>query len=337
MTDELTAVASLGSTVAEEAATYGIEINPICKALGINPETFDDITARISLDRLCRLLEACAVLSHNEAFGLGCAARFVPGATGPFGYGLMAAPTGRDFIAFLAANIRYATHTSYFRLTFEEKFARLSWTFAPLIVRRDQYVDMSVSLVLLRLADIGIPTGQIELDLERPRPRDPAVFREFLTRRLSFECAINELRIPNALLAQVNPNGDVRMFQMMDMQCQALQPDLTVEGGELFEQVKHYLMLRVADPDISLTAIANYFRISERTLQRRLAEHETTLQALRDDVRRRVSFQLLTESDLRISEIGYRLGYSAPSAFTRSVSRWFGATPRQLRGAQPAD
>jgi len=40
---------------------------------------------------------------------------------------------------------------------------------------------------------------------------------------------------------------------------------------------------------------------------------------------------LLTETALPIADICYRLGYSAPSAFSRSVTRWFGASPRAVR------
>ena len=34
-----------------------------------------------------------------------------------------------------------------------------------------------------------------------------------------------------------------------------------------------------------------------------------------------------------VAEIATRLGYSQPSAFTRSTMRWFGATPRAYRKA----
>ena len=331
LTDELTTIASLGSTIAEEAAAYGIEIMPICKALDVDPQSFNDLTARISLDRLCRLMEACAVLAQDEAFGLRCAARFVRGATGPFGYGLMAAPTVRDFITFLADNIQYATHTSYCRLSFDDKHARLQWTFAPMIVKRDQYVDLAVRLVILRLADIGLKSSYIELDLERSKPRDASVFRESLCRKIGFDAGINELRIKTAALSQVNPGSDPRMFKMMSMQCRALQPSLSSDLGDIHDQVRRYVSLRIADRDMSLQALSGYFGISERTLQRRLAESGTSIQALRDDTRRQLSLQLLTQSDLSIAEIGYRLGYSRPGAFTRSVIRWFKKTPSQMR------
>lgn len=330
--DQYTVVAGLASAVARHAQTYGIDIAPICKALDVDPELFQSLTGRISLDRLCRLLEACALLANDDAFGLKCTARFVAGASGPFGYGLLCAPDIGEFLRFLEAHAQYATHTSYVKSHVDGKGLRLEWTFAPLIVKRDQYVDMSVGLLMRRLRDIiGDKADLVSLELERPKPRQLQVFRELLTRQVSFDHRINAIIIPQNLLALPNPKGDRRLFSLMDLQCQAMRPQSDVSDQDFLQQVRHYLGLRIGEPELSIGEIATYFGISERTFQRRLAERHTNLNEVRDEVRREISYDLLTNSDLPISEICFRLGYSAPSAFTRSVSRWFGVTPKNMR------
>lgn len=133
--DELTAVAGIASAVAVHAGSYGIDIAPICSALKIDPHTFQSLTERISLDRLCRLLEACALLADDEAFGLKCADRFIAGSTGPFGYGLMTAPTVRDFVRFLVQHMQYVTHASNLRFTEDDRGASLSWSYSPAIAK----------------------------------------------------------------------------------------------------------------------------------------------------------------------------------------------------------
>lgn len=332
ISDELTTVAGIASAVAQHALSYGIDIVPICKALEIDPLSFQSLTSRISLDRLCRLLEALALLADDEAFGIKCAGRFVAGSTGPFGYGLMSAPTVRDFVVFLDAHIQYATNASYFKLTEDQKGAKLEWTFAPIIVRRNQFVDMTVALTLQRLRDIiGANCDQVSLELERQKPRQPQIFRDILTKRIAFDGNINAIRVPLEVLDLENPRGDRKLFELMDIQCRGMRPEQTPEGQTFVDQVRKYLDVRIGEPHLSLEDIAPYFGISERTFQRRLAELGTNLNDLRDEVRRELSLGLLTESDLPISDISYRLGYSAPSAFTRSVTRWFGTTPKGLR------
>lgn len=332
LADRYTVVAGIASAVERYARSHGIDIGPICKAIGIDPASFSSLTARVSLDRLCRLLEACALLANDEAFGLKCADAFTPGATGPFGYGLMAAPTLADLAGFLEAHTQYATHTDYFKKIDTGDGLRLEWGFAPIIVKRDQYADMALALLFQRLRAIaGDACFQITLEMERPRPRQAGVFRERLTRQLAFGCDGNRLFIPAALLDIRNPRGDATLFSLMDAQCRALRPGHPLPKRAFVEQVREYLALRVSEPVLQLSDIARYFGVSERTFQRRLAEHGTSLHALRDETRRDLSLQLLQDSELSITEIGYRLGYSAPSAFTRSVSRWFGETPRDMR------
>ncbi len=45
LTDELTTVAGLASAVVEHAQSYGLDIKPICKALDIDPDIFQSLTA----------------------------------------------------------------------------------------------------------------------------------------------------------------------------------------------------------------------------------------------------------------------------------------------------
>jgi len=331
--DEFTTNAGIGSAIARHARTYDIDIAPICSALDLDLELLQNLTARISLDRLCRLLETCAVLSNDEAFGLKCAEVFTPGASGSFGYGILASPTVRHYVQFMGDHTPHLSHTSHCGLDFTDTEAVVSWTFSPLIVNRDQYVDMVTAIHIRNLRRmVGEDIAIAAIHLERPKPRNVAVFRERLTRKVNFGARMNGLSIPTMLLDRLNPRGDENLFKLMDQQCRALHMD-GMTDGEFMSRVRRYLRLRIAEPALSLEDIAAYFRLSERTFQRRLAELGATLNELRDEERRSLSLKLLKESDLSISAICYRLGYSAPSAFTRSVHRWFGMSPRHLRNA----
>lgn len=331
LADDLTTIAGVASAIARHAQSYGIDIAPICQALDINPDDLKSLTARISLDRMCRLLEACAVLANDEAFGLKSAAIFKLGASGPFGYGMMTAPTVRHFLQFLVDHLSFASQVRQCRLVVTEAEAVLSWTFSPLVAKRDQYVDLLIGLQLRHLRQmIGDAADAVAVGLQRQRPMQPALFRDRLTRHVSFGMPINSLHIPAGLLDRVNPAGDETLFKLMDIQLRSLHADVAAEE-EFVEQVRRYIRRRIAEPNLALDAVAGYFSLSERTFQRRLSEFGTSLNDLRDEERRQLSLALLRDGSLSISEIAYRLGYSAPSAFTRSVYRWFGAAPKNLR------
>lgn len=76
--------------------------------------------------------------------------------------------------------------------------------------------------------------------------------------------------------------------------------------------------------------VAAHMMMSERTLQRRLAEEGTSFTALVDDTRRELARQSLSSGDLALKTLSFQLGFSEPSAFYRACKRWFGMTPSEL-------
>jgi AraC-like DNA-binding protein len=70
---------------------------------------------------------------------------------------------------------------------------------------------------------------------------------------------------------------------------------------------------------------------SERTLRRRLAECDTTYEAIVDGVRRERVEQLLRRPELTLRDIARQVGFAEVSALRRAVRRWHGATPLAVR------
>jgi AraC-like DNA-binding protein len=329
--DRYTAPSGLASAIGECAAHYGIDIVPICRALDIDPASFTDLTGRIVLERLCRLLETCALIADDDLFGLKSCDYFKTGSTGPYGYGLMVAPTALDFFQFFGDHQQFVSAKSFSRFTLTENGAEAQFSYSPLIVKRNQYIDMGAGLLMKSLRFIlGSQIDMVEVGLERPKPKNPALYREKITRRISFDRPINSIRLPAELYSVRNPRADERLFRLMDLQCRALRPDFSIERN-FSDDLKEFILMHVTENSINLNEAAEYFRVSERTLQRRLAESGTSLNELRDEVRRDLADKLLLETEMSATEIAQRLGYSAPSAFTRSTLRWFGKTPRDYR------
>ena len=81
--------------------------------------------------------------------------------------------------------------------------------------------------------------------------------------------------------------------------------------------------------------VAAHMMMSERTLQRRLAEEGTSFTALVDDTRRELARQSLAAGELSLKVLSFQLGFSEPSAFYRACKRWFGMTPSDIAGHAP--
>ncbi|MBS2021097.1 MAG: AraC family transcriptional regulator ligand-binding domain-containing protein [Deltaproteobacteria bacterium] len=77
--------------------------------------------------------------------------------------------------------------------------------------------------------------------------------------------------------------------------------------------------------------LAKRLGLSRRSLQRKLSAEGVSLSNLLEETKRDEAISLLAQPQLSLSEIGERLGFSEPSAFTRAFRRWTGASPRDYR------
>lgn len=79
--------------------------------------------------------------------------------------------------------------------------------------------------------------------------------------------------------------------------------------------------------------VARRLAMSERTLQRRLAERDLSFRSLVAETRRHVAVNLLRKSSYPLTEVAFLAGFSEQSAFNRAFKRWTGYTPTAFRRA----
>ena len=110
----------------------------------------------------------------------------------------------------------------------------------------------------------------------------------------------------------------------------AVPPPLRGDGT-FAGSVRVYLTAMIEDELPSIETAAAAAAMSLRTFQRRLAEEGTSYKELQRTVREEVALAQLGKSELPIAMIAAGLGYSRQSCIARSIKRWTGVTPTQLR------
>jgi AraC-like DNA-binding protein len=101
-------------------------------------------------------------------------------------------------------------------------------------------------------------------------------------------------------------------------------------------RVRRVLMEELQLGEPTLARLAARLRMSERTVQRRLGDDGTSMQALLDEVRCQISVRQLAESSRTIAEISYAVGFAEVRAFHRAFKRWTGSTPAAYRQSRAA-
>ena len=82
-------------------------------------------------------------------------------------------------------------------------------------------------------------------------------------------------------------------------------------------------------PDIQ--AVARELNISDRTLQRRLTEENTTFKHLLTQARHEQAREYLADPSLDIKEVAFLIGYEDQNSFYRAFRLWEGDTPSNWR------
>jgi len=124
-------------------------------------------------------------------------------------------------------------------------------------------------------------------------------------------------------LAQAQRNWTLRMLAKLE---QAPQAEHTFS-----KRVQGLLAGMLAQGEPLREEVAKRLMMSERTLQRRLAEEGTNFTQLVDDTRREMAYQYLKKGDLSLKKLSFQLGFSDPSAFCRACRRWFGRSPKEVQ------
>jgi len=87
----------------------------------------------------------------------------------------------------------------------------------------------------------------------------------------------------------------------------------------------------------SIESVAERLRSNPRRLRRDLAREGENFQHIRTRLRGELAAAYLLATELPITEVGYRVGFSEPGSFTRNFSEWAGVTPSDYRARYKPD
>jgi len=102
-------------------------------------------------------------------------------------------------------------------------------------------------------------------------------------------------------------------------------------GSNVRREVERHLEVLLASGPARIDRVAELMGCSRQTLYRRLKAEGLTFEQILDGLRHRRAVKLVRDRSLSVKEIGYRLGFSDPAAFSRAFKRWTGKSPAILR------
>ena len=108
------------------------------------------------------------------------------------------------------------------------------------------------------------------------------------------------------------------------------------DGKAALSYFRDVLKENIAHQDLPLNGFAAICGLHPRRIQRILWDQGTSYSQMKDDMRKSITENLLSNTTLPIAQIALEVGLSSSAALDRAFRRWTGKTPSDFRGDLPA-
>ena len=222
-----------------------------------------------------------------------------------------------------------------FWLTCQTATARLCMlNLLPMDQESLRYEDWNQILVLIAIvrAFSGSGWNPEEISFRSRLPLSSYVSEQFPNTRLLTGQDAAAITVPRSILSL--PPLDRSYFTVEPSTSGAAQSPCVDPVWDIADSLRHVLPAYLYDGYPPIELAAEITGISVRSLQRRLRESHVTYSTLVQEARCEIASKLLRNTDKKIIDIGYDMGYEYPPHFTRAFKRRTGLSPREYRNQQ---
>jgi len=326
-----TFLATMGQVFVRVVEMHGIDANALLREAGVDPAALRDPAARIPSAFWDIAGAKAAALIPDPAFGLRAARCWHPSNLGALGHAWLASSTLRTGLERLQRYSRILGEKAQLKITDTRDGLRFAYDHR----RRDPVLraigaDFALSLVLdMCRMNYGASLRPMEVRLARARPGDTEPYRHFYGCPIHFEANEDSFLLAARVAAEPLPTANRQLAGTLDSILTAQLAAL--DKNNIPVRCKSSLLEEITSGEVSEEDMARRLHMSRRTLQRKLAESNTTYQKLVDDTRRDLALRYMEDPRNSITDVTFLLGFSGQSAFTRAFNRWTGMSPTTYR------
>ncbi|MEJ8826408.1 AraC family transcriptional regulator [Variovorax humicola] len=323
---------ALGLTALTDAmAAHGIGADALFAGTGIAPQAPSDPEARISHRQKIALFGNVMKLSPDPAIGLLAGQRQRISDFGVFGYALLSSATFGDAVDFGIKHIRLAGPVLEKSFRVEGDVAIFEGhdviNLGPALPLATEFWFSSAHALISRVLER--PFQPQRLLLPYPAPSFARQYEEILLCPVEFDAPAMQWEFDAELLTLPLPNANPITAELSSAFCVRMLESIGGEN-ELVKAIKE-TCLNAAGGLPRAEQMAEKLHLSTRTLHRRLFEAGTTYQDIIDGVRKRLAIEFLEHTELPVSEIAERTGFSDVSNFRKAFRKWTNQTTVHYR------
>jgi AraC-like DNA-binding protein len=316
----------------DAAGVLDVPVREICQLVGLDVAHLDDPGAMVSLQSLADVYEAAAHETRDDAFGLHVGELARPVALDILDYAVMSRPTIAQAFEAVRPLVAAMYPEAEIRLFVRDKTAGFSYRMDAREARAQRHRCEALVTTVRKIAEraVGRSDPPLSVAFQHAAPQSTSEHRRIFRAPVHFDCPAAEILFSPEWLVHPVPTADPNLCTVLDRYVQELLARLP-KSFRFSDRARQALFEAFRSGAPSLPQLAKRLGVSERTLQRRLQEERTSLQALTDGVRHELSLEHLRNPSLSLCEVADRLGYSSLAAFSRAFRRWRGVSPAEHR------
>lgn len=329
-----TVLARVAGLIVHAATRHGVAPRELLAGFGVDVQSLDDADARIAVSTEEALWSRAAALSGDAHFGLHAAALIRPGVFDVMDYAVRTAPTLREALERLARYNRLVHDVAGFRIVDSAQTVRVEHRFAAPGLQpcrhAAEFTLASLPVVASQMMQGRSPAVRA-VAFAHPSPAELAPYREVFGVTPCFDAEVSAITFDAAPLQAPVPTADPGLSRVVTAHAERLLAEREVPAPGLVAQVRRVVAQSMHQGLPSLGDVAAALHLSERSLQRHLAQEGCSFSALVEQVRRDLALRYIGDPRMAIGEVAYLLGFSEPSPFHRAFRRWTGMTPAAAR------
>lgn len=316
--------------LADVVARWDIPSSRLLEGSGISPEDLLTPIWHLDYDEFSRLLKRAIALTGEPGLGFHIGLQMKVSCHGLMGYAAMIARNVREALEIGQNFIQLQSSTIRLRL---EEAGGVAHLYIDQPMPGYPLGEVGTMIQMLGLATMGEAitgqrlTGSAEVSYARPAYFDR--FEHLLPGTVSFGQPWQRLTFDAAYLDLPLVMADPVAARMAREQCKQALHALAGRGS-LVSLVRE-LACDETMGFCQLEQIAARLHVSERTLQRQLAQSGTSFSTILDELRHQRALLMLRRDELSLDYIADQLGYTDTTNFSRAFKRWTGLAPSRYR------
>jgi AraC-like DNA-binding protein len=317
------------------AVSRGASLSDLCLQLGIESNELNDSDKRIDFKKAYHSWELAVKASNDPLLGLHLGESTNPSILGLIGHLMQSSPTLLQAFQTVCQHSEVATDMFEYRT--KEKNGEVLLQFIPAALWMNVSPDsarhameqaMAGTLHVFYLLS-GKKFYPVRAEFNYKRKHNVREYERVFQSPLTFNSKVSQLIFYKHQLDATVLSYDKSLYSVFDKMLREKkekQNDHSTVGS-----IRQLILNEFKGQVPPIEILASRLNLTTRSLQRRLADENTSFRDLTAELREEVATQLLASRHVKVSEVARLLGYSEASSFRRAYKNWKGNSPSQIK------